>query len=567
MIGAMLKHRSLSLIVLLALVASVLAACLASRSPSTGSGSPAQQKTAQPTPVHPLPAVTNTSPITRVPVGISTPFSSLSPDLSPTSPLPQAPTFVPNVAASASPTPSSQALDAPAPLPKTQYNLTAELNYDQHHLAVTEQITYTNHANEALNDLVLMVDSMNYGDCCATLGAFKLNRLTWADGQPVENYNTETRCCVRSLTNVAISGSLRLPLRQPLPPGASLGLSLAYELSLPSPTPDPQTRPVPFGYTAKQTNLVDWYPFVAPYVTGKGWLAHPAGYFGEHLVYDIADFQVNVRLVGGRQGLTVAASAPAVIDGDWRRYQFNSARNFVWSVSHDYQVASETVGDVTVLSYFFPIHPTAGQAALKTTAQALALYSELYGPYRHATLTVVEADFLDGMEYDGLYFLSNGFYNLYQGQPGDYLVSIAAHETAHQWWYGLVGDDQAMEPWLDEALATYSERLFYERVYPEGLDWWWNYRVDYYQPRGWVDSNIYNSGSWRAYRDAVYLNGAYFLEDLRKQIGDAAFFAFLKDYAAQYAGRIAAGDDFFNLLKQHTQTDITPLLKKYFSSR
>ncbi len=372
------------------MLAPILAACH-----SSPSATPAQQKTPQPTP-----AVTPASRLTQ------TPLFPQTPDPSATIPEQALPT-----AAAASPVPSGQPPDDIPPLPNTQYNLTAELNYDQHHLAVTEQITYTNHTSETLNDLVLMVDPMYYP------GAFKLNSLAWADGQPVENSTTET-------------GQLHLPLRQPLPAGASLGLSLNYELNLPSPTPDPQTRPVPFGYTTKQTNLVDWYPFVAPYVPGKGWLAHPAGYFGEHLVYEDSDFRVNVRLLGGRQDLTVAASAPAVMDGDWRRYQFNSARNFVWSVSHDYQVASEKVGDVTVMSYFFPIHPTAGQAALKTTAQALALYSQLYGPYRHTTLTVVEADFLDGMEYDGLYFLSNGFYNLYQGQPGDYLVSIAAHETS-----------------------------------------------------------------------------------------------------------------------------------------
>ena len=86
---------------------------------------------------------------------------------------------------------------------------------------------------------------------------------------------------------------------------------------------------------------------------------------------------------------------------------------------------------------------------------------------------MVEADFLDGMEYDGLYFLSKGFYNLYSGGPADYLTAIAAHETSHQWWYSAIGNDQALEPWLDEALATYSERLFYENLHPEGLVWWW----------------------------------------------------------------------------------------------
>jgi len=45
------------------------------------------------------------------------------------------------------------------------------------------------------------------------------------------------------------------------------------------------------------------------------------------------------------------------------------------------------------------------------------------------------------------------------------LIDIGVHETAHQWWFASVGNNQALEPWLDEALATYSERLFYEKNY------------------------------------------------------------------------------------------------------
>jgi aminopeptidase N len=177
---------------------------------------------------------------------------------------------------------------------------------------------------------------------------------------------------------------------------------------------------------------------------------------------------------------------------------------------------------------------------------------------------VVEADFLDGMEYDGLYFLSNGFYNLYQGTPGDYLTAIAAHETAHQWFYAGVGNDQAYEPWLDEALCTYQEHIFFERLYPEALDWWWDYRVNYYQPRGWVNGSIYNPDGYRAYRDAVYLNGAVFLDELRSLIGDEAFFAFLRDYVSQNWKGISTGEQFFEILSQHTDQDIAPILNKFF---
>ena len=224
---------------------------------------------------------------------------------------------------------------------------------------------------------------------------------------------------------------------------------------------------------------------------------------------------------------------------------------------------------IRINSYFFPQHAQAGDAVLQTTASALALYQELFGPYPHSELSVVEADFLDGMEYDGLYFLSNGFYNLYQGTPGEYLIAIAVHETAHQWWYALVANDQAIEPWLDEALCTYSERLFYERTNPEVLDWWWAYRVNYYQPQGWVNGSIYSYGGfpepYRAYRDAVYLNGAVFLEKLRIDIGDPAFFAFLKEYAGKYTHQIAASQDFFDLVDKHAGMDISELKNQFFS--
>jgi aminopeptidase N len=229
-----------------------------------------------------------------------------------------------------------------------------------------------------------------------------------------------------------------------------------------------------------------------------------------------------------------------------------------------YQEASQQVGEVTVHSYFIPLDEAAGEMALQNTADALALYSELFGAYPHASLSVVEADFLDGMEYDGLYFLSRGFYNLYDGTPQGYLTTIAAHETAHQWWYGLVGNDQALEPWLDEALCTYTERIFYEHTYPDLVDWWWYFRVDYYQPTGWVNGTIYDYGGFRPYRDAVYLNGAKFLEELRSLIGDEAFFAFLKDYAGQMAHRQATAQDFFAILKEHTTVEVGELLSTYF---
>jgi aminopeptidase N len=145
------------------------------------------------------------------------------------------------------------------------------------------------------------------------------------------------------------------------------------------------------------------------------------------------------------------------------------------------------------------------------------------------------------------------------------LVDIAVHETAHQWWFGSVGSDQALEPWLDEALATYSERLFYEKNYP-AVTAWQAFRVDAYAPAGWVDTDIYHGLDFRTYANAVYLRGAQFLQALRDRIGDETFFAFLKDYAAQMAGKRATAADFFRILRAHTGAEITDIVSAYFQN-
>jgi hypothetical protein len=438
------------------------------------------------------------------------------------------------------PAATSAAVEARAPSPgRTQYVLSARLDYEQHHLAVTQTITYVNQTQTPLPDLLLVVEP-NRGP-----GVFRLNHLSWADGQPIRDFTLE-------------GARLEVPLLVPLAPGGQASLSVSFELDLPA-------EVGLLGYTARQINLGDWYPFLPPYRDGQGWLIHEPWVVGEHLVYGVADYQVEIRLEGPPTGLTIAASGLVDVNGSRHWYRLEGARGFAWSVSPEYIVLSETNDSVTVTSYAFPEHRTAGQAALSTTVEALALYGELFGLYPHAELAVVEAEFPDGMEYDGLYFLGSEYYAAYTADPRGYLTAIAAHETAHQWWYGLVGSDQALEPWLDEALCTYSERLFYERFYPELVDWWRGFRVTRFEPAGWVDSTIYDHVGFRLYVNAVYLRGALFMEELRNLMGDEPFFSSLWDYAGRWSRGQATAEDFFAALAEHSAADVGVLTEKYFT--
>jgi aminopeptidase N len=63
------------------------------------------------------------------------------------------------------------------------------------------------------------------------------------------------------------------------------------------------------------------------------------------------------------------------------------------------------------------------------------------------------------------------------------------------------------------------------------------------------------------------LNGAVFLEELREQLGEQAFMAFLKEYVQVNKGKIVTADNFFTLLETYSNSDLTPLLDQYFSKR
>jgi hypothetical protein len=444
-------------------------------------------------------------------------------------------------------------------LERPQYVIDLQLSYTAKAATVDQTITYPNWTGETLTNLVLAVVPNLWS------GGFSLKSIT-IDEQAVTNYTIEN-----------FNQRLEVQLPQPLEAGRTAVIHLNYGLILPQMQAYNESsndiRPQIYGYSERQANFVDWYPMIVPHQPGEGWILHNPWFYGEHLVYDPADFDVRVTFTDGAapqiaaSGEEVNAQSDATPTGAVsRRFVMEAGRTFALSISDFYKVATRTVGDVTVYSYYFGLYDAPGEAMLQTTAEALQTFSEKFGPYRHKTLTAVQGDFNDGMEFSGLYFISRDYFNLYNNTPKNYLVIIAAHETAHMWWFDAVANDQALEPWLDEALCTYSERIYYETVHPDLVDWWWGFRYFEFQQAGFVDTSIYEGGGQRPYWDKVYLTGARFLEDLRQRVGDEIFFTFLREYYNQFAGKRASGADFFRVFHQTTAADITNLLAQYFKS-
>ncbi len=482
-----------------------------------------------PTPFQPSGEITTSLPtFTASPIPSITSTITLTP--SPTltlTPLP--PTLVAD--------PATTAVPPPANPSRTNYILSATLDFDAHTLDVDETIRYYNTTGVALSDIVLSVQPNRYG------GAFTLSAI-FQDNAALTTYSLDDQ-------------RLTLNLPQPLQPNSATTLGIKFKINIPA-----KANEGLFGYDFNQIDLVDWYPFVVPHEASGGWVLHDPMPFGEHLVYDVSDIELNLKTGAD---VIVAASAPAEPNGEWTRYRLYGARTFTLSASDEFLVAESAVGTVVIRSYYFDGYKAAGEGILYAAVQAVSIYSLKFAPYPYETLAIVQTDIHDGMEYDGLVFIASDFYGQYGGGAKNNLVSIGVHEIAHQWWFGLVGNDQAMEPWLDEMMATYSERIFYEFNYPRYGDWWWQFRVDYFSPSGYVDTPIYSGGTFRAYTNAVYLRGAHFMEDLRVRMGDENFYAFLKDYAARYSRGRATTADFFNTVRAHTTADLSDLMMNYFS--
>ena len=210
---------------------------------------------------------------------------TITPTISTFTPIPATDTPLPTLAFTATnlppPVPPSQSA-------RTQYSLYALLDYYNRQLAVDETVTYTNQTGGALNEIVLAVEPNHRG-------GFTLENI-------LLNGNA---------LNYDMSGHrFTVYLPQPLAPNSQITLAMRFRISIPA-----KLKEHPYGYDVDQVNLTDWYPFIVPYI--NGWVLHDESYLGEHLVYDAADFDVNVKTTDA--GITFATSGVSESNGEWTR--------------------------------------------------------------------------------------------------------------------------------------------------------------------------------------------------------------------------------------------------------
>jgi len=162
---------------------------------------------------------------------------------------------------------------------------------------VDETILYPNHTGQALNGLILAVEPNlpRYGSNSFTLHSLGFN------GVSINNYTLDGHKLTFALPGI-------------LQPESIATIALQYDLKLPLLQQAHGVRPQIFGYSQLQMNLTDWYPFIVPFINGN-WVLHDDWYYGEHLVYDAADFKVNSQIRPVRRLWLPAARRVKTVNG------------------------------------------------------------------------------------------------------------------------------------------------------------------------------------------------------------------------------------------------------------
>ncbi|MBN1525832.1 MAG: M1 family metallopeptidase [Spirochaetales bacterium] len=423
------------------------------------------------------------------------------------------------------------------------YDLDINLKYDEHRIEVIQKVEVWNTLQEPIPELVFCVEPDGYENVMILESA----EIT---GEPPVRLDADLS-----------KGILTIPLESDVAVGKKIAVTLKYSLNLffiDSGDMHPYGN---FAYAENVIQCGDFYPVLNPWEPGVGFRRWPFHPIGDPVVYPLADYAVQVH--AGKDVIVAGYGFVSKKDNVWK-FESKKARSWAFAASKEFKTLTGGTREIPITLYYYTGNEAGAAACLKAGEEAVGLFQEKFGPYPYKNLVLVENGYYSSMEYSGFCTISHSHMDLYSKSYSHLLVALTAHEIAHQWWYGGVGNDQVTEPWLDEALAQYSEYLFLAKFYPEFVSWWQQNTNVRKVANKYIDNAIFDYRDRGDYTRIIYGRAPAFIQELHRILGDDVFFAFLREYYREMTDKFATKEDFFRILSRHTDKDLTVLFAKYF---
>ena len=337
---------------------------------------------------------------------------------------------------------------------------------------------------------------------------------------------------------------LKVNFKNQLFPNERIEIEICFNLTL----PNINHR---FGYGNDTVNLGNFYPIACVYENGE-FQTDLYHYNGDPFYSEMANYEVSFTYPSSYKIATSGKIYETMTNekNNTSKMSANCVRDFAIVLSDKFEVVSSSIDDIEIFYYYFSDKKP--EKSLETAVKSIKTFSELIGKYPYKTLSVVEANFVHGgMEYPNLIYISNDItdHATYE--------QVIVHETAHQWWYNLVGNSEYDHGWLDEGLTEYTTALFYE-LNPEYnvskdqiiKNAYSNYQLFvevYGGVYGEVDTSMNRPlNEFKTEPEYVYLTyvkGMMLFDTLNEILGDEKFEKCLKKYFEENKFKIAKPED------------------------
>ncbi len=432
------------------------------------------------------------------------------------------------------------------------YSLNLTYKDKEHVLIGQEKVEYVNNYDNMFTELYFhlypnafregakngVVTSNNFSDAYpngSNYGEIKIASVTFEDG---ENATFEVAGEDKNI--------LIVDLKEELYPDESVVLNISFETEL----ANINHR---LGYGEKTINFGNFYPIACVYESGNGFSQSLYHSNGDPFYSECANYNVIISYNSIFEIASTGCKNKSVdIDGNTKaEFEAENVRDFCFVLSNNFEKVSQNYNGVAV-NYFGYSGDTNLQQCLQAAVDAVSTFCNMYGEYPYSQISVVKSNFVHGgMEYPNIVLISDAVSNQ---SDVNYVI---IHEIAHQWWYGLVGNDEYNHAWLDEGLAEYSTLLFYREneKYGENFDSLINGAVKSYKlfedvytrvtgsVDGRMDRALCDFQTEPEYVQCTYNKGVIMFNSLRETIGDKKFFGALEDYFSAFKYKNARPED------------------------
>ena len=394
------------------------------------------------------------------------------------------------------------------------YAVTATLAVDTGRLHVMTTMTVRNDSGAG-------IDRVELNTIAARLGSITITSAS-VDGSP------------RALT--IKDQTLLVPLGGVLPDGATAQVKVAYWATLRNSLSGSNWLFTRYGGTISMYRWIPWISIQRPFDRPN---------HGDPFITPTSP-QVSVKLTLDKARVLAAptANVPKTASKTWA-FTVTKVRDVNLSLAPDFSVTTTTVHGITIRAYSRP-GGVSGSTLASQARLALDREAARVGVrYGWTSFTIVEtAAGGYGMESPRMVWIPS---NTLSGN----MIYLVHHEVAHQWFYGLVGNDQQREPFADEAAADLLARTVLGTLRGSRC------------AKDELDRHI-TAYTAACYYETIYIQGGNVLNGFRASMGTTLFWNTIKSYVTDYSHRLGGTKLLLDRLKAASPVDLTPTLHSRF---